>query len=1007
MLLLLVEFSTVFQLVLTEDEHEEQENIFVRRCLYDVVCTNRLSKVSFKCYKASAGLTSVVGGLEEAALQPVSVHTSVDLSVVKTTLNFRSRPRNIQVSFPELLLLLESYTSVVMSEFSIECALCAKCFSEESLYEQHDCGGGQAPLSIKIEDKPEEEEEEVDVKPVLNSAGEVIEAPPPPPPPSSTSGFNSTLEKFRMRLALGRTKKKKKKKPKENVATSIPRREKRSEEPNDPAKDTNYVLQNGIEVSIKAEPIELCEVVNVKDEPMDYEEIPANSRDPLGNTVEDILGLEDEDYLIENFVEYDEEMSGSLEIDDEASSDTNVSSVADYSNPESAQETPVCMRGKPISSTNNKGHACTMCDKKFFEKAMLEDHLKVSHRTPRPYACPICNKRFNHKNYVNLHMRVHTGEKPYKCNLCSRSYSHKTSYVIHMRIHKGDRPYSCGECGKKCYDKSGLTSHMRSHTKETPYQCECCGRKFTHSKSLLVHRRNHTGEKPYVCPHCGRAFRHWHKHKIHIRLHTGERPYKCTICNKGFPRNDEVKRHMRSHTGIKSFRCSICGVYCATQASITGHINLHHVNLTTDSKFLPDKTIVENSQSGILGKKAMPSRGCHRTVDTTSYEDYSTTPEVTSLPGPVPQTIVSSKPMTPQEKVNNKSMTYRQFLNDQEQELLAKGLKVVDSSIKVKEEPGDDKEANKADVMDNVFVKVPHARKSTTLQTQRPRRIILPNCVKNNNSSVVLGDAASNLMLQSVQTHKRIQPRTSTSSTGPVYIQTLGSSSPVVVQSGAQVTNQPVILTNGSTVQEPKQSSLNSSTTNSETTETSTSKASNGSILQAALTASKPAVSKSSVTESIIVLNKGMSGGGVVENSTNTNVATAPVVMLTQPVVQQQLLLLPGINGGPARLVILQPSPTTVLRPSVDPANTNNATEDTVASVKREKNTAPMVQIDQNAAPSLFMIANSTTDGAPTVKSEPIDFDAHTVKLEREDEELSEINNLLPAAGVIKTEPFE
>lgn len=368
---------------------------------------------------------------------------------------------------------------------------------------------------------------------------------------------------------------------------------------------------------------------------------------------------------------------------------------------------------------NNYTCSCKLCNSVFSKKEDFTKHFREDHKSYRyrPYECSICGKKFLHKHYVNLHMRVHTGEKPYVCKLCPRSYSHKTSFTIHMRIHNGERPYSCGICGKKCYDKSGLTSHMRSHTKETPYQCEICGRRFTHSKSLLVHRRNHTGEKPYVCSFCGKAFRHWHKHKIHVRLHTGERPYKCKICGKGFPRNDEVSRHMRSHQGIKSFKCSICGVYCATQASITGHINLHHSNLKTEMEPPPEKTLVKNSNSGILGTKVPEPRSIYRTAklngvlsvpSTSKANNISTSTkmpsgnqtegktlstrviEVTSKDTPI---TLPTKLKTNGKKLNcilpkseptsntsdskeNDSMTYQEFLEWQERMLTNQGLVV-------------------------------------------------------------------------------------------------------------------------------------------------------------------------------------------------------------------------------------------------------------------------------------------------------------------------------------------
>ncbi|XP_047477419.1 zinc finger protein 484-like [Penaeus chinensis] len=342
---------------------------------------------------------------------------------------------------------------------------------------------------------------------------------------------------------------------------------------------------------------------------------------------------------------------------------------------------------------------CGICGKRFYQREDFLNHRANSHKIPRPFQCKICKKRFTQKHYVTLHMRVHTGERPYKCKLCANTYTHKTSFTIHMRIHNGERPYMCGVCGKKCYDKSGLTSHMRSHTKETPYQCEVCGRRFTHSKSLLVHRRNHTGEKPYECQYCGKCFRHWHKHKIHIRLHTGERPYRCTICGKGFPRNDEVKRHMRSHQGIKSFKCSICGVYCATQASITGHIDLHHADLKQVDASAPEKTVVRDSNSGILGTKAPQPRTIYKPVSSAVTASSSNTSNATTTQASSSQAtkttnsgirIVSSAKIIAKEmsKKSNKTveqtksggktktLTYKEFIELQEKLLKGKAAAV-------------------------------------------------------------------------------------------------------------------------------------------------------------------------------------------------------------------------------------------------------------------------------------------------------------------------------------------
>lgn len=431
-------------------------------------------------------------------------------------------------------------------------------------------------------------------------------------------------------------------------------------------------------------------VLRIKDEPSDYMDV--QDEDPIG--LPDVFEGNDTENDVGTQAQEEEVNEGSTEATEEA---------------ETLEPNTKLIKVTDAVSIRNE---CGVCGKRFFKREDFLNHTTNSHKIPRPYQCKVCKKRFTQKHYVTLHMRVHTGERPYKCKLCSNSYTHKTSFTIHMRIHNGDRPYICGICGKKCYDKSGLTSHMRSHTKETPYECEVCGRRFTHSKSLLVHRRNHTGEKPYKCQYCGKLFRHWHKHKIHIRLHTGERPYKCEVCGKGFPRNDEVKRHMRSHQGIKSFKCSICGVYCATQASITGHIDLHHADLRQIPLNAPEKTVVKNSNSGILGTKAPQPRTIYKPIINptmsiqcnNSQASGTQTPTLTAAShnksaiskgtgkklGKHAQKQVDSMKQG-KEGEKTKVLSYKEFIELQEKLLLCKGLSVKNSQPSVAAKPNNSK----------------------------------------------------------------------------------------------------------------------------------------------------------------------------------------------------------------------------------------------------------------------------------------------------------------------------
>ncbi|XP_068203442.1 gastrula zinc finger protein XlCGF57.1-like isoform X2 [Palaemon carinicauda] len=254
---------------------------------------------------------------------------------------------------------------------------------------------------------------------------------------------------------------------------------------------------------------------------------------------------------------------------------------------------------------NGEKFVCDTCGKHFARKDNLQMHYKV-HTGEKDFMCKICKKKFAHKSSLTVHHRLHTGEKNYECDICGWKFAHKSNLVSHIKTHGnntrcGRDYFPCEICGEVFRLNGSLTRHKRTHINGTKnmsditehiqiqthpdgvtFLCTLCNKIYLTPAQLKGHiKYKHMTDKSYICEYCGKKFQEIHHLNIHTTIHTGERKFSCGECGKRFSQKSHLRVHVKLHTGEKDFTCEECGKKFFTKSEMKYHVMSH----TGEKKF--------------------------------------------------------------------------------------------------------------------------------------------------------------------------------------------------------------------------------------------------------------------------------------------------------------------------------------------------------------------------------------------------------------------------------------
>lgn len=119
------------------------------------------------------------------------------------------------------------------------------------------------------------------------------------------------------------------------------------------------------------------------------------------------------------------------------------------------------LRLEHMKTVHDSEKNCEICHQNFTSWDNLKTHVEECHLAKLNFACDVCDKKFFYKNQLSEHMLEH--QKIHKCDICHKKYKNYRCYKKHIVVHLFKKKFDCSICNKTFFTKICLNRHMITH----------------------------------------------------------------------------------------------------------------------------------------------------------------------------------------------------------------------------------------------------------------------------------------------------------------------------------------------------------------------------------------------------------------------------------------------------------------------------------------------------------------------------------------------------------------